>query len=169
MLIFIFLCKHWKKKRSWSKKKTKKPRGPRATSLIWETSSNKKNTFERSYDITMSFRRVKPIISFLRIEWSLFVKPWFPSTKDDLCQVWLNFARWFWRRRFLNFDNIFLLYRNYLPLEKGVARHVNKFKSPPPKDALCQVWLKIDSVVLEKKMKMWKVYRQTEGRTYNKG
>ena len=28
------------------------------------------------------------------------------------------------------------------PLEKGVAFHLNKLESPPPKGALCQVWLK---------------------------
>ena len=26
------------------------------------------------------------------------------------------------------------------PLEKGVALHLNKLESPPPKDALCLVW-----------------------------
>ena len=32
-----------------------------------------------------------------------------------------------------------------------------------PKDALCQVWLKsAHAVILEKNMKMWKAYRQTD-------
>ena len=53
------------------------------------------------------------IISFLLTEWSLFVKLGVPFTKE--CFV----ARWFWRRRFLNFVNEFLLFRNYLPLLKG--------------------------------------------------
>ena len=66
-----------------------------------------------------------------------------PSSKDALCQVWLNFAQWFWRRRFLNFVNVFSLFRNYLPLEKGGALHLNKLESLSPKDALCQVWLKL--------------------------
>ena len=39
--------------------------------------------------------------------------------------------------------NIFLLFRNYLPLEKGRALYLNKFKSPSHKDALCQFWLKL--------------------------
>ena len=38
----------------------------------------------------------------------------------------------------------------YLPLEKCVAFHLNKLESPSPKDALCQVWLKL--VHLEKKI-----------------
>ena len=39
-----------------------------------------------------------------------------------------------------------------------------KLKSPSPKDALCQVWLKLVPVVLKKKMKMWNVYWQRDGR-----
>ena len=66
-----------------------------------------------------------------------------PLLKDALCQVWLKLARWFWRRRFFNFVNVFSLFRNYLPLEEGEALHLNKLKSPSPKDALCQVWLKL--------------------------
>ena len=66
-----------------------------------------------------------------------------PSSKDALCQVWLKLARWFWRRRFLNFINVFSLFRNYLPLEKGGALHLNKLEFPSPKDALGQVWLKL--------------------------
>ena len=31
---------------------------------------------------------------------------------------------------------------NYLPLEKGVALHLDKLESPSPKDALCQVLMK---------------------------
>ena len=51
------------------------------------------------------------------------------SPKDALCQVWLKLAQWFWRRRFLNFLNVFSLFRNYLPLEKGGALHLNKLES----------------------------------------
>ena len=38
---------------------------------------------------------------------------------------------------FFNFVNVFLLFRNYLHLEKGVALHLGKFESPLTKDALC--------------------------------
>ena len=44
-----------------------------------------------------------------------------PSPKDDLCQVCLKLAQWFWRRRFSKCVNVFLLFRIYLPLEKGRA------------------------------------------------
>ena len=42
----------------------------------------------------------------------------------------MKLAQWFWRRRFLNFVNVYSLFHNYLPLEKGVAfirRNLNPF------------------------------------------
>ena len=66
-----------------------------------------------------------------------------PSPKDALCQVYLKLALWFWRRRFLYFVNVFLLFLIYLPLEKGVVLHLNTFEFPSLKDALCQVWLNL--------------------------
>ena len=67
----------------------------------------------------------------------------FPSPKDTLYQVWLNLACWFWRRRFLKIFSVFLLFRYYLPLEKGYPLLLNKLESPSPKNDLCQVWLKL--------------------------
>ena len=44
---------------------------------------------------------------------------------------------------FLNFINVFSLFHNYLPLEKGWALLLNKLESCSPKDVLCHVWLKL--------------------------
>ena len=76
--------------------------------------------------------------------------------------------------KILKFRDVFSLFRNYLPLEKGMALYLNKLQSPftrecnyplfekcvvlhlnklefnSPKDALCQIWLEIGPVVLEK-------------------
>ena len=41
-----------------------------------------------------------------------------PSPKDALYQVWSKLAQLFWRRRFLNFVNVFSLFLYYLPLKK---------------------------------------------------
>ena len=41
-------------------------------------------------------------------------KPESPLPKDALCQDWLKLAKWFWRRGFLNFVDVFLS-----PLGKG--------------------------------------------------
>ena len=56
------------------------------------------------------------------------------------------------------FVNVISHFRNYLPLKKGVAFHLIKLESPSPKDALLPSLVEIGPVVLEKKMKMWKVY-----------
>jgi hypothetical protein len=33
-----------------------------------------------------------------------------PSTKDDLCRLWLNLAQWVWRKRFLNGSTPFFFF-----------------------------------------------------------
>ena len=66
------------------------------------------------------------------------------SPKAALCQVWLKLALWFLLiRRYFKFVNVFSLFLYYLHLEKGLALHLSKLESPTPKDALCQVWLKL--------------------------
>ena len=65
------------------------------------------------------------------------------STLRRAWQVRLKMAQWFCRRGFIKVLNVFLLFPNYLPFEKGVALHLNKIEFPSPKDALCQVWLKL--------------------------
>ena len=95
------------------------------------------NTYD--YIITLIKRRKKTLlILVLHLK-----KHESPSPNDVLCQVWLKLVQWFWKRRFLNFVNIFSLFPNFLPLEIGGALHLNKLESPLPKDALCQVVLKL--------------------------
>ena len=89
-------------------------------------------------------------ISWMYFPYFLIISPWkygealnlnkpeSPSPKNALCQVLLKLAQRFWRRRFLNFVNLFSLFLNYLPLEKGGALHLNKLEHPSPKDALCK-------------------------------
>ena len=45
--------------------------------------------------------------------------------------------------RYFKFVNVFLLFGNYLPFEKGGALYLNKLESSSPKNALYQVWLKL--------------------------
>ena len=59
------------------------------------------------------------------------------GSKDALCQF-----SWNWLGGSGEEGFKFLLFHNYLFLEKGVAFYLNKLESPLPKDALCQVWLK---------------------------
>ena len=48
------------------------------------------------------------------------------------------------KKEFQNFINVFSPFRNYLPLVKRVALHWSKLEFPSPKDAVCQVLLKLD-------------------------
>ena len=91
-----------------------------------------------------------------------------PSPKDVLCQVWLKLAKWFWRRRFFYFVNVFL---SPLGKERGPSFEQTwiSFTQGCFVPSLVEIGLvvleKWTGVVLEKKMKMWKVYRRTDGRT----
>ena len=53
---------------------------------------------------------------------------------------------------------------NYLPLENGGTLHLNKLQSLSPRNALCQVWLKLGQLFFEK-TKIIKVCRQTNVQT----
>ena len=99
-------------------------------------------SWEEEFKISSMYFCYLVIILLGKGQGPLFEKIESPSPKDGLYQVWLKLAQWFWRR-FFNFVNVFLLFGNNLPLEKGGALHLNKLESPSPKDALCQVWLKL--------------------------
>ena len=84
------------------------------------------------------------------------------SPQDDLCQVCLKLAQQLWRRRLINFINIFLLFHYNLPLEKGRALHLSQLESPSPKDALCQVWLYLAQWFWRRR---WKCVKFTDRRS----
>jgi hypothetical protein len=48
-----------------------------------------------------------------------------PSPKDDMFQVWLELAQWFWRGRFLNDPTQFSHFCDYLPFEQDLALYLN--------------------------------------------
>jgi hypothetical protein len=45
----------------------------------------------------------------------------FPLPKDDLCQLWLKLACWFWRRRFLKISVNFYSFAIIFPWGKGTV------------------------------------------------
>ena len=83
----------------------------------------------------------------------------FPLPKDALYQVLLKVVKWFWRSKVLNFITIFSLFHNS-PLKRSPLFEQTWI----PFNLRCFVssWVEIGSVVLEKRMKMWKVYKQTD-------
>ena len=71
-----------------------------------------------------------------------FIWTWIPSTQGCFVPGLVEIGPVVLEKN-INIFNIILHFRSYLPLEKGVAIHLNKLESPPPKAALCQVWLKL--------------------------
>ena len=94
-----------------------KTKGPWATSLTWETNEY---IFLKFANIFSLFCYYLPLEKGEALHLNKLESP---SSKDTLCQVWLKLTHWFWRRKFLKFINVFSLFHNYLPLEKGRALH----------------------------------------------
>ena len=61
---------------------------------------------------------------------------------------------------------ILLMYFPYFVNIISSWKNLNKLEIKSSKDALCQVWLKLAQwFCMEKKMKMWKVYKHMDGQT----
>ena len=54
------------------------------------------------------------------------------------------------KKKILNFINAFSQFRNYSPLEKGCALHLNKFENPDTKEGTVLRLVVIGLVALEK-------------------
>jgi hypothetical protein len=96
----------------------------------------KKKIFFKIFSAFSLFRYYLPLE---RVYPRLLNKLESPSPKDDLCQVLLKLAQWFWRRRSLNDPTPFLHFCDYLPFEEELALYLNKLEFPLPKDKLYQV------------------------------
>jgi hypothetical protein len=71
----------------------------------------------------------------------------FPSPKDNMYQVWLILACWFWRRIFKNVQCIFT-FLLLSPFEKDNALNLKKLEFPSPRMTYSES-VKIGPVVLE--------------------
>ena len=75
------------------------------------------------------------------------------NTQGCFAQSLVEIGQWFLRRRFLNFVNVFSLFRKFLPLVTGMTIRLNidQHMNPlHPKDALYQVWLKMTQWFLKR-------------------
>ena len=104
------------------------------------------NKLAQCYDyiITLNWRGENPSFPIWYLNGPSICETFSPL-HPTLCQVWLKLAQWFWRRRSLNLDDVFLLFRDYqyFPLENDMTLYLNKRESLSRKDALSQVWLKL--------------------------
>ena len=84
-----------------------------------------------------------------------------------LGHVWLLVAQWFWRR-FLNFNDEFLQFCLLSPLEKGRGSSFVQTWISSTQGCFVPSLVEIGWVVVKEKMKMWKIYKQTDRRTDGK-
>ena len=107
---------------------------PWDTLLTWETFPIKIH-LAQSYEI---------IISFMRIKWFFIWTNYYPLHSRMLC------AKFGWKWPSGTGEEAFwissIFFRYFLiisPWKYGEALNLNKLESSSPKDALCQVWLKL--------------------------
>ena len=80
------------------------------------------------------------IISLWKRTWSSVEQPWISFT----CQVWLKLTLWFCRIRFLKILTLYFCYFVIIfPWIRTCSFIWANLEFPLPKEALCQVWLKL--------------------------
>ena len=88
-----------------------------------------------------------------------------PSPKDAFAKL-VEIGPGFWRRRFLNFSMYFCFFINIYPWKRMWSFIWTKLNSLHPRMLKVSSLVDIGSVVLGKKIKMWKVYRWMDNRQY---
>ena len=84
------------------------------------------------------------------------------------CLHWaMKVAQWFWRR-FLNFNDEFLQFCLLFPLEKRLGSSFVQTWISSTQGCFVPSLAEIGWVVVKEKMKMWKIYKQTDRRTDGK-
>ena len=94
-----------------------------------------------NYIITLIKR--KPLLIYWEFIGSSFEQTWIPFIHGCFVPSLVEIGLVVLEKRIFIFINVFSLFRSYLPLEKDRALHLNKLEFPSPKDAFCQVWLKL--------------------------
>ena len=97
------------------------------------------------YIITLIKRRMNNII--YGTLWEFFVfsfeESWIPLTKGCFVLRLVEIGSVVLEKKIFNFNMFFYYFVIISPWKRGGALHLNKLESPSPKDALCQVWLKL--------------------------
>ena len=116
------------------------------------------------------FFNISELFTFFQHHYLPLKKTWVLHLKLNPHNIFCAEFGWNWpigsgEEDFLNFVNVFSLFRYHLPLENDVVLRLKK--SPSNKNALCQVWLKLDQW-LWRRNKTEK-YRKTRTTTTNDG
>ena len=87
---------------------------------------------------------------------------WIPFTQGWVVSILVEIDPVVLEKKIFKFRHYIFAISRLSPLDKGLTLHLNKLESSFPKNALSLV--EIVKVILKKKVKMWKVYEQTDGR-----
>ena len=66
-----------------------------------------------------------------------FEQSWIPFTQGFFVFSLVEIGSMVLEKKIFEFRQYILLFRTYLPLEKGGTLHLNKLESPSPRDTLC--------------------------------
>ena len=72
-----------------------------------------------------------------------FEQTWIPITQGWFVPSLVEIGSVVSAEKIFLFRQCIFIFRNYLPLEKGVVLYLNRIESPLSNYALCQVWLKL--------------------------
>ena len=102
------------------------------------------------------------IIYLLKRAGPFILKTWFPITQER-CQVWLKLV--VLEKKIFKSCQFIFINSQLSPLWEGRGPSFEQTWIPFTQGYFVPSLVEIGPVVLEKKMKMWKVYRQTDGQT----
>ena len=88
-------------------------------------------------------RRKNSLSTLWELNGSSFKQTWIPFTQGCIVASLVKIGPVVLEKKIFKFLQCIFQFSNYLPLEKGVALHLNRLEFSLPKDALCQVWLKL--------------------------
>ena len=176
------VCYEWRKERDYIHEKSKRK-------IKWPYVSNFLNLYSRTTAMVLHLYKFESTLNFVNV-FSLFRnylplekckalrlnKLEFSSSKLNPVHPRIHCVKFGWnwpscsgKENLCLISSMFFRYLVIIfPLEKGGALHLNKRESPSPKDALCQVWLKLAKWFWRRRWKCEKFTdRRTDGQTDN--
>ena len=128
----------------------------------WHRGSREEDFFfNLNFKILSMYFHYFVIVSPWKMVWSFIWKKLNSLHKDALYEVWLKCPSCSWEKDSKFRQCIFAILK-YLPLEKGVALHLNKLEFPTPKGAFSKFRLNWPNGSWEED-EMWEVYKRTTG------
>ena len=100
-------------------------------------------SWEKDFKFRQSIFAISKLSPLGKGRYPSFVQTWILFTQGCFVPSLVEIGPVVLEKKIFKLCLCILLIRNYLPLENGGNLHLNKLESPSPRDALCQVWLKL--------------------------